>query len=54
MTHDEIAAKLAELAKQREQIIADINFRLGAVAGQEALLKEMLPAEPEPEPEAAG
>jgi hypothetical protein len=42
MTQDEIAAKLAQLAKDREQLLANFNFQLGVLAGQEAVLKEIL------------
>lgn len=50
MSPADIAAKLATLAKEREQLLVNFNFQLGVLAGREAELKEMLkPQGKEPE-----
>lgn len=42
MTEAEILAKLEELRKQREQLLLQTQFNLGAMAGQEKLLTDLL------------
>jgi hypothetical protein len=46
----DIQKKLEELKKNREQAAFQLNYQLGAIDGQIALLEEMLKDEPAKEP----
>ncbi len=46
MTQAEIEAKLEALTREREKVLLEMQWQLGVIAGQEALLKELLAPPP--------
>jgi len=44
MTKDETEKRIADLLKQRDQLMAEINFALGKIEGQIQLLREQAEA----------